>query len=206
MLRAINWNWLPMRRNSTDHTGPIELACKPRSPIELLTLTESKNGLPNISVVSSSQTFSSLRHRGMKPSWRVASLATSAKGLGAVGSGGDARAGPDADEAGAAAALATTTGVAAAAVAAAGAGAAAAALGVGSVVVVAVGVAMGVAQPISHSVAAATALNGKGETKLGVVMMSALGQNRSGADSAPGWGQGDAFCASDNATHVCTVR
>lgn len=49
-------------------------------------LTLNKNGFLSDALGTSSQTFSSLRQIGNKPSCRLASLMMSAKGLGAVGS------------------------------------------------------------------------------------------------------------------------
>jgi hypothetical protein len=88
---------------------------------------------------------------GTKPSWRVASLATSAKGRGALGSGRAAAAGPAAG--GCAVGLAAAAG-AGAAVGAAGAAAATRAAGTG----VAAG---GVAQPATAAVAKASVVRRK---------------------------------------------
>ena len=69
-------------------------AYRPRSPTDCATFTVKSSGLPRRSGAISSQTFSSLRQTGRKPSWRLASFETSAKGFGAAGSGRAAGAAP----------------------------------------------------------------------------------------------------------------
>lgn len=51
-------------------------------------LMVNRNGLFSIARGISSQTFSSFRRMGNRPSWRLVSRDTSAKGFGAVGSAG----------------------------------------------------------------------------------------------------------------------
>src|SRR6218665_3343257 len=88
VLRAISWIWLPTLRNSAIQSAPIWLAYRPRSPTELAILTVNRKGLFSAVLGISSQTFSSLRQIGNRPSSCLAPRITSAKGLGAVGSTG----------------------------------------------------------------------------------------------------------------------